>query len=250
MTKQEVVAAFRLWAEPHLRDAGFSGHRGHYVRRAGGVTQVVELQHSIYGERFTSNLGLDLEWLLPSVRWISRPSVGPHAHDAVRWIRIGLIGPEKSDHWWGYGTGTEGLELAMRSLAEKVRTDGIEWLDEESAPERFVAHARELVDRSRSDRHPDGGFIELRLMAAVLAWSGDGGGARRYANKARACWTDEKERLEKARRTYRKKHATDGRLPGVPNLLTELDRLISPTKDDYPFVAPKRARRPSRSGLG
>ncbi len=219
------------------------------VRRVGGVTQIIEVQHSIYGERLTTNLGLDLEWLRPTIRWIPRPALGPHAHDSVRWVRIGLIGPEKSDRWWGYGAETAGLEAAMRSLGEAVGAAGLAWLDEASDPPSFLEYAREQMERSRSDRHPDGGFMELRLMAAVLAWNGDRDQALKLANRARAIWSEEKERLEKARHTYRKRHPGPGRLPGVPNLLSELEALISPTKGEYPFVAraPSSRRRPSRS---
>lgn len=247
--KQQVLSAFRRLAEPALRESGFSGRRGHMLRRIGGVTQIVELQHSIYGERFTLNLGLDLEWLKPTIRWIPRPPIGPHAHDCVRWIRIGLAGPEKSDRWWPYGAGSEGIDAAMTAAAEAVRGSGLAWLDEQSDPESFLEHAKELIERSKSDRHPDGGFVELRLMAAVLAWNGERDQAIKFANRARAIWSEERERLEKARQVYKKKHPGPGRLPGVPNLVSELDELISPTTDEYPFVAraPSSRRRSLRS---
>jgi hypothetical protein len=249
MSKQEVLAAFRRWVEPGLRESGFGGRRGHMIRRAGGVTQVVELQHSIYGERFTANLGLDLEWLKPTIRWIPRPAAGPHAHDSTRWIRIGLCSPEKVDHWWSYGVESAGIEAAMRSLAEHLSTSGVPWIDRQSEPPSFIDYAREQMERSRSDRHPDGGFIELRLMAAVLAWHGDREQALKFANRARAIWSEEKDRLEKARLIYKKKHPGQGRLPTVPNLLLELEELISPTTGESPFVAraPSSRRRSLRS---
>jgi hypothetical protein len=249
MSKQEVLTAFRHWVEPVLRDGGFGGRRGHMIRRVGGVTQIIELQHSIYGERFTANLGLDLEWLAPAIRWIPRPAAGPHAHDSIRWIRIGLCGPEKSDHWWSYGVESAGLEAAMRALAESLSISGLQWLDKESAPPSFIEYAREQMERSRSDRHPDGGFVELRLMSAVLAWAGERDQALKFLNRARAIWSEEKDRLEKARTLYKKKHAVPGRLPTVPNLVGELEALISPTTDESPFVArsPSSRRRSLRS---
>lgn len=246
MTKQEVLAAYRRLVEPELRAAGFRGRRGHLVRRIGGVTQVIELQHSIYGERFTANLGLDLEWLQPVIRWVPRPAIGPHAHDAVRWVRIGLVGPDHRDRWWSYGMGSEGLEAATRALGAAIVERGLGWLDDHSEPASFLEYATEHLERSRSDKNPDGGFVELRLMAAVLAWNGDRPAALKCANRARACWAEEKERLERARRIYRRRHSKKGRLPGVPNLLKELDRLISPTTDEYPFVAPSPAARRRR----
>jgi hypothetical protein len=249
--KQEVLAAFRQWVEPLLRDRGFGGRRGHMLRRTEGVTQIVELQHSIYGERFTANLGLDLEWLKPTIRWIARPAVGPHAHDCIRWIRIGLCAPEKADRWWSYGAESEGLEAAMKALALTLEQNAIAWIDEQSDPSSFIEHAREQMERSRSERHPDGGFFELRLMAAVLAWNDDREQAMKYANRARAIWNEERDRLEKARQIYKKKHPGGGRLPGVPNLLHELEELISPTKGEDPFVArsPSSRRRSLRSAL-
>ena len=247
--KQEVLAAFRRLVEPMLRERGFVGRRGHLLRRVGGVTQIVEIQHSIYGERFTANLGLDLEWLKPTIRWIARPAVGPHAHDCVRWIRMGLTAPEKSDRWWSYGGESEGLEAAMNSLAGSIATSGVNWFDEHSSPASFIDYAREQMERSRSDRHPDGGFVELRLMAAVLAWEGDRDQAMKLANRLRAIWSEERDRLEKARASYKKKHPGQGRLPAVPNLVSELDEIISPTTGESPFVArsPSSRRKSLRS---
>src|SRR5688572_29776101 len=139
------------------------------------------------------------------LRWIPRPSVGPHAHDCIRWIRIGLCSPEKSDRWWSYGADSGGLEPAMLSLAEHLSGSGVQWIDRQSEPPNFIEYAREQMERSRSDRHPDGGFVELRLMAAVLAWHGDRDQALKFANRARAIWSEEKERLTKARQLYQKK---------------------------------------------
>jgi hypothetical protein len=161
----------------------------------------------------------------------------------VRWIRIGLCAPEKADRWWSYAAESEGIDRAMQSLAESIGHHGLPWLDTGSEPASFVEHAREQVERSRSDRHPDGGFFELRLIAAVYAWSGDREQAMKYANRARAIWGEERDRLEKARQIYRKKHPGGGRLPGVPNLLGELEELISPTTGESPFVAPSPASR-------
>ena len=74
--------------EAVLADEGFAREGAQLVRRARGVVEVVEVQHSIYGGRVTANLGLDLVFLRPLVRWVPRPSLGPHAHDCVRWLRV------------------------------------------------------------------------------------------------------------------------------------------------------------------
>src|SRR5688572_18638012 len=93
---------FRLRVGPSLRGMGFQGRYGHWVRSVAGITQVVELQHSVYGGRVTVNLGLDLDILKPMLRWMDRPALGPHAHDCTRWVRIGLTMPEATDVWWPF----------------------------------------------------------------------------------------------------------------------------------------------------
>lgn len=248
MSKQEVVKAFRRHAAPVLKELGFAGPRGHFVRRGPEVTHVVELQHSIYGGRLTANLGVDLEWLRPQVRWIPQPALGPHAHDATRWIRIGIVSPAKSDVWWSYEEDdTESIDEACRNLANAIEKFGLPWLDAQSTRKAFIDYAEEKLVRSRSRARPHGSFLELRLMAAVCAWCGERDLASEHAAHAAELWTEERARLASAREIYRKRQPSGTRLPGVPNLLRELERLISPTKDDGVFAPPGKPRRRSKS---
>ncbi|MEL7369945.1 MAG: DUF4304 domain-containing protein [Myxococcota bacterium] len=247
MSKAKATRAFRRHAAACLKAAGFVGPRGHFVRRDGAVTQIVELQHSVYGGRITANLGLDLEWLRPEIRWIPRPQLGPHAHDAIRWIRIGLAGPDRRDQWWSFQEDEETLEKAGRALAQAVMEHGIPWLEAQSGGRSFLRHAEERHRRSCSDAHPEGGFPEVRLLAAINAWVGDYGEARRFLELARPMWPQEKARLQAARRVYRDRQVEGAKLPRVPDLLKELERLTEPTKGGSVFQAPRRAPR-SRSG--
>ncbi len=244
MSKAKALKAFRRRVVAPLKAAGFEGPRGHFVRRWGAVTQIIELQHSIYGGRMTANLGLDLEWLRPEIRWIPRPALGPHAHDAIRWVRVGLVSPERSDHWWSFEDDPDSLETAGDGLAEAILDHGLPWLEAESEQESFLRHAEERRRRSTSPRHPEGCFAELRLVAAVHAWRGDRAAAEHYAALARALWPTEKARLQAARRSYRERHANGPqRLPRVPDLLGELERLIVPTRAGSAFVPPARSLR-------
>ena len=250
MSKAKALRAFRRYAVGPLKAEGFEGPRGHFVRRLGSVTQIIELQHSIYGGRITANLGLDLEWLRPEVRWIPRPALGPHAHDAVRWVRVGLVGPEHADQWWDFED-PDSLEAAGGALAEAIIEYGLPWLDAHSQQDSFLRHAEERIRRSRSDRHPDGRFAELRLVAAVHAWRGERAKAKRYLKLARRLWPLEKERLQEARRSYRDRHPSGpGRLARVPDLLGELERLIEPTRAASAFRPPARPARHGRSKTG
>ena len=248
MSKAKALKAFRRYAVSPLKAAGFEGPRGHFVRRVGAVTQIVELQHSIYGGRITANLGLDLEWLRPEIRWIPRPVLGPHAHDAVRWIRIGLVGPEHADEWWSFQDDPESLEQAGVGLTQAIVEHGLPWLDEQSHGEFFLKHAEERRRRSKSDRNPHGSFAEVRLLAAVNAWLGNRKEAKRHLLLARRLWPTEKARLQAARRMYRQRHPqTQVRLARVPDLLRELERLIEPTRGASVFLPPARMVR-SKSG--
>jgi hypothetical protein len=231
VSKQGVIRAFRELVEPDLRTRGFTGRRGHLIRRIGPVAQVVELQHSIYGGRITANLGLDLEFLKPIVRWIDRPSIGPHAHDSTRWVRVGLVQPDPRDLWWAFDDDTdEGCEEAARGLGRAILDHGISWLEAESDPAAFLRYADVRLERSRSVLHPQGCYMELRLMAAVLAWNGEIAKARVFAERARLCWDEERARLAEARAQYRRRHTSvTGRLPQVPDVQGELDDLISTT---------------------
>ncbi len=248
MSKAKALRAFRRYVAAPLKAAGFEGPRGHFVRRVGAVTQIVELQHSIYGGRMTANLGLDLEWLRPEIRWIPRPSLGPHAHDAVRWIRVGLVGTDPADRWWSFLNDPESLEQAGQGLAAAILQDGLPWLDGESRAEAFLQHAEERRRRSLSQQFPHGCFPELRLLAAIHAWLGDRVEASRYFDLARGQWPVEKARLQAARRTYRERHPDAAeRLARVPDLLGELGRLIEPTRGASAFQAPTtKAGRSSR----
>lgn len=243
MCKQEVVQVFRELAAPDLRGRGFVGRQGHFIRRVGAVTQVVELQHSIYGGRVTANLGLGLEWLPPQIRWITPSSLGPHAHDCVRWVRLGLVSPARADTWWSYTDEEGSAEQAVGLLRDILMRHGLAWLETESSQEAFLRHAEGRLERSKSQRHPKGCFPELRTMAAVCAWSGDLVAARRYRDRAVKLWEEEKARLHAARGVYLERHhKPDQPLAGVPDLIKELEVIISPTTDDSPFSAEQAAR--------
>jgi len=243
MSKQEVVQMFRELAAPDLRAVGFVGRQGHFLRRVGAVTQVVELQHSIYGGRVTANLGLGLEWLPPQIRWITPSSLGPHAHDCARWVRLGLVSAARADTWWSYSDEEESVQNAVQALSEVLLSSGLRWLETESSQDAFLRHAEVRLERSKSKRHPKGCFSELRVMAAVCAWNDDLRSARRYLDRASKLWDEEQARLQAARRVYRERHASPPEnLAEVPDLLAELRAIISPTTDGSPFSAAQAAR--------
>lgn len=250
MTKTEVLELFQRRVGPALLALGFQGQGGHYVRPKGGLTQIVELQHSIYGGRVTANLGLDLPGLLPPIRWIPQPNLGPHAHDAARWVRIGMAMPERADRWWAFTDETDSVVTAIDGLGGALTGYGLDWLDREGAPDALLRHAEERLERSRSPMAVDGGFLELRLLVALHAQIGDLRRARTFLRMAAALWPNEHKKLEEARRHYLEKHQPPGtRLKGVPDLLAELEGLIGPTKASSrgrPSLGDRRKR--SRSG--
>lgn len=198
------------------------------MRRRGDVNQVVELQLSIYGARVTANLGLDLAWLEPAVRWIHPPKIGPHAHESVRWMRVGLSAPNGKDQWWSFEE--PDFDQAIVQLGAQILDHGLGWLERESARSAFLRDAQARVDRSKGPRHPQGRFAELRLFAAVLAWNGKLEEAKQAAEHARACWEEEHQRLSTALSHFKGKFPPQGGAQmTVPDLARELDRLISPT---------------------
>lgn len=232
-----------------LRRRGFGGEPGHYVRREGDVTQVVELQTSVYGARVTANLGLDLAWLEPAVRWVHSPAHGPHAHEAVRWVRVGVAAPSGRDHWWSFESQEE-LETAVSELGRVILEHGLTWLAREADRRAFLRDAEQRVDRSKGPRHPHGRFAELRLLAAVLAWNGRLEEARAIAELARSCWDEERQRLASALSQFKGRRAgATGPNLSVPDLARELDRLISPTTGVFaPETRPADDRSSSPSG--
>lgn len=249
MSRQVVIRAFSRQILPQLEALGFKGRQGHFVRSTGGVTEVVELQHSIYGGRITANLGLDLDFLKPVVRWIARPRLGPHAHDSTRWIRVGLVRPERADCWWSFDTGAEdACDVAARGCGRAILDHGVAWLATERSPVAFLRFAEARLERSRSDLHPDGSYQELRLLAAVLAWNGEVTRAREVADRARQAWGEERSRLAAARATYRKKHADHTRrMPAVPDIQLELDLLIDGSGGPPSLDAGPHRRRAGRT---
>lgn len=229
-----MTRAFARVVGPPLRAQGFTGRRGHLLRRIGPVTQVVEMQHSIYGGRVTANLGLGLEWLKPVVRWVAPPAIGPHAHDCARWIRVGLVS-EAKDRWWAYGDDETSMKTALESLTYAIVQSGLPWLELNSSPSAFVEYAQTQLERSRSPRRPHGGWPELRLMTAVCAWSGQNRRAARYCAHAENVWADERARLVAARALYKARSRTGGRLPGVPRLQEELRRIVKVPRGQRPW---------------
>lgn len=237
--KTRLLRRFGRLVRGPLKAQGFTGTPGHYVRREGAVTQVIELQHSIYGGRVTANLGVDLEWLGPMIRWIPCPKIGPHAHDAVRWVRLGLVLPEGKDRWWNYDEATpQSLKAAAEGLSQAILGDGLAWFDRAKQAEAFESHAQERLKRSMTPNAPDGGYAELRLMAAIAAWQGDYPKARELAQKAAPLWKREADKLRHSRAMYKdqllRKRA---KLPRVPNLQSELMLIISPTMAERAFSA-------------
>lgn len=217
-----------------LRDAlepeGFASDGGHFVRRRDLVTEVVEIQHSIYGSRITANLGLDLEFLAPLIRWIPRPVLGPHAHDCLRWLRIGLAGAERGDRWWSYDPEEpESFARTGQRLADEVAGPGRAWLERERHPDAFLGHVEKAVARSQNKVQPEGGYLELRAFAAVLAWRGEHGRSQLACAAAREAWAGEERRLRQARAIYARRHP-DATTPlgPVPPLQDELEALCEP----------------------
>lgn len=249
MSKTAVLRSFRQRAAAALRAEGFSGPQGHLVRRRGAVTEIVELQHSVYGGRLTANLGVDLEWLQPMVRWVPRPKLGPHAHDATRWVRLGLVSPGGKDRWWSFTDEAGSAEAAVDGLTEALLTYGLPWFEGARAAEAFRSHAEERLRRSKTELCPHGGYMELRLLAAVRAWQGALAEAEALSALAAGLWTEERRRLSEARELYRAHFAgPKARLARVPDLQAELQEIISPTTGESAFHAgvPRR-RRASRA---
>jgi hypothetical protein len=247
MSRRAVLLAFKDKVEPELKKLGFGGRRGHMVKHLGKVTQVIELQYSIYGGRVTANLGLDLTFLKPLVRWIEQPALGPHAHDSTRWIRVGLVRPERTDHWWSFEPDSdEAADRAVDQLGQAILDYGIPWLEGEANEESFLRYARARVERGRCTEKPNGTYLDLRLCAAVLAWSGSIKEARQHVELARTCWDEERQRLVAARAEFLKTRAKT-RMPSVPDIQRELEELILPTKASRPSSRTVSARRRSRS---
>ncbi len=250
MPKQEVINAFHEFAVPDLRRAGFVGDEGHFLRRVGAVTQVIELQHSVYGGRVTVNLGLGLEWLPAQIRWVPPAVLGPHAHDCARWVRLGLVSPARKDTWWTFTEDEESAPQAVGALTDTLLNSGLRWFEVEQAAEEFSKHGLERLERSKNKRNPKGGFQELRMMAAISAWQEDNEAAQLYLGLAKKTWSDEKARLQGARQVYKNRHAKTRDLAEVPDLLQELSEIISPTTGAYHFSAELAAdERRSKFGL-
>ena len=233
-SRRALLDAFRRVVAPELREQGFRGRDGHFVRRRRDIIHVIELQLSIYGGRVTANLGLDLPWLPPAIRWIDPPKLGPHAHDSTRWIRVGLTGPEPADRWWTFLSDAEEDQIgAARGVGGAILEHGIDWLDAEADRTAFLRHARERVDRSRSPSRPEGRFPELRLLAGVLAWNGRFDEAAEILELARAGWEDERGRLALARAEFGARYPGTPAARAAPDLVGELERLISPTTGEF-----------------
>jgi hypothetical protein len=226
--RQAFLDAFDQRIGTLLRADDFRGNAGHYVARSQDVERVVEVQLSIYGARVTANLGLNLAWLLPAVRWVSAPELGPHAHECVRWVRLGIVGAKAHDHWWSFETPEE-RDVALEELRAEIFGPGRAWLLAESTQESFLRDAEARVARSKGPRHPSGRFAELRLYAAVLAWAGRVEEARRTAAQARSLWPEERDRLARALALFQDRYPpTKPDAAAVPDLLGELDRWIAP----------------------
>lgn len=237
--KRRLEALFRAEAASALEAEGFTGEGVHFIRRQGRVTQVIELQHSIYGLRVTANLGLDLEWLKPPVRWIPRPALGPHAHDSARWVRLGLTTPERADRWWSFEEDDASIAAAARALAAALLSSGLDWLERESSPEAFLRFAEERLRRSEGVMRAVGSYLDLRLLTAVHAWRGDREAAEAALFEAKVLWPEQKARLAEARRHYKERHVGGSRLAGVPDLHKELERVVGELAAGPPPLAPR-----------
>jgi hypothetical protein len=165
-----------------------------------------------------------------------------------------MVGPEEADRWWSFSEAeSHTCEEAALGLGDAVIGHGLRWLDIEAAGPSFLNHAEDRVALSRSPRHPQGRFAELRVLAAVQAWNGLHEDARITAELARACWAEEKARLLRARTHYRANIAPQGaRVSSVPDLVSELDRLIDPSQSatSWPYSDLDALSAPRRSSPG
>lgn len=222
--QKPLIEAFRRYVAPALRERGFRGRAGHYLRAQGVVDQVIELQPSVFGSRVTANLGVDLRFLEPAMPWVRRARLGARAHECTRWVRIGLAGSAGADVWWSYGSREE-LSLACDGLLEALLAHGLGWLDEMSSREAFLTHAAERLERSKGPRHPEGRWSELRVFAATLAWNERVEQARVVAELAESLWIEECARLSAARARYLR--SSPCAIAEIPDLQAELVRLVS-----------------------
>lgn len=199
--RRDLEALVRSALYPRLGPLGFRHEGLHFVRTLGEVLQVIELQPSIYGSRCTVNFGLDLAFLAPLAPWVPRPRLGPHAQDCIRWIRLGELMPGKEDRWWSFESAAA-RRASGEELARLVERQGLAWLESEARPAAFLRYAEARLSRSQSPRRPSGRFEELRLYAAVAAWSGRHADAARVMAACERAWPAERAHLEEARRAF------------------------------------------------
>lgn len=230
---------------PMLEPAGFVHRELHFVRNEGEVIEVVEVQPSIYGSRFTVNFGLDLEFLEPLAPWIPRPKLGPHAQDCLRWIRLGELLPGQEDRWWSFES-EHARQASGNEIASLVAKYGLKWLTRHRKKDAFFRHAEARLARSRSPRRPFGRFEELRLYCAIAAWTERDAEVANVVEACRRTWPAEREHLEEARRLFL---AATGRrrAPKVPDGLSALLTYVESTRTALPSEASSaRVRRTPR----
>lgn len=130
--------------------------------------------------------------------------------------------------WWSYGSERE-LAVACEGMLNALLAHGLPWFEEKSSREAFLAHAFERVERSRSPRHPEGRWAELRVFAATLAWNERTDEARRVAELAASLWHEESARLDAARARFARAARCD--VAAIPNLQDDLVTLVTSPRE-------------------
>jgi hypothetical protein len=135
-TSQEAYATLhRAYVGPALRSLGFKGSMGRYTADRPDAYVTLGFQRSMFGDRaealFTINVSVvpidAWQAARATNRWLpARPApsagYGPRLFNGSIWVsRIGLLLPERHDHWWKLTPATDLGALSTEVIAAITR---------------------------------------------------------------------------------------------------------------------------------
>ena len=146
-----------------LKDQGFRKMARSFVKEVGGLYWIINFQSSMWNSpesaRFTINVMLVLPFLHEV--WTPHPlPANPASAASLCSFRIGLLMPEKKDHWWEVDP-TTNAEAVGIELVEALRGYALPALSQASDLEWIV---EQLLDK----KHFSGCMMNQSLAAAIL----------------------------------------------------------------------------------
>ncbi len=120
ITLNELNERIKVILSPKLRDMGFKGSKGKYIRVIDGVINCICVQKNKYGEKYTIELGAHYTFL-PS---LLNKEIEENKYTVYDCEFNKRLSSDNSDKWWDYGVDIEETDKILNEVLILIKNEG------------------------------------------------------------------------------------------------------------------------------